>query len=98
MWVDPLDVTSEAAAGAPYIITTAFELTSINSVRLFSGNQAAAVGTDPIKPAVSADYDEIRLGGSWDAAIKTTAPVPEPATLLLPIAAFTVLARQRRKS
>jgi hypothetical protein len=98
MWVDPLDVSSEAAAGVPYIVSSGFELTSINSIRLFSGNQAAAVGTDPIKPAVSADYDEIRIGGSWDAAIKTTAPVPEPATLLLPIAGLVGLGMRRRRS
>ena len=96
MWVDPTNVTSEASAGVPYIITNAFELTSINSIRLFSGNQAAAVGTDPIKPAVSADYDEIRVGGTWDAAVRTAAPVPEP-TVLLPLAAIAGLLTRRRK-
>ena len=98
MWVDPLDVTSEAAAGVPYIISSAFELTSINSIRLFSGNQAAAVNTDPIKPAVSADYDEIRIGGTWDAAIKTVAPVPEPATMLFAIFGLAALGLRRRNA
>jgi len=98
MWVDPTNVTSEASAGVPYIISSGFELTSINSIRLFSGNQAAAVGTDPIKPAVSADYDEIRVGGTWDAAIKTVAaPVPEPVTMLLPVAGLVALSARRRK-
>ncbi len=92
LWVDPLNVTSELAAGTPYITTSAYELTSFNSVRLFSGNQAAAVNNDPIKDPVSADFDEIRIGGTWSAAI--TSPVPEPTTLLLPIAAL--VARRRK--
>jgi hypothetical protein len=95
LWVDPLDVTSELTAGLPYLVSSNYELTSINSIRLFAGNQAAAVGTEPIKPAVSADFDEIRIGSNWAAATTTTAPVPEPATLLLPIAS---LAARRRKA
>ena len=91
-------MTSELAAGAPYITTSAYELTSFNSIRLFSGNQAAAVNNDPIKDPVSADYDEIRIGGTWAAAITTTAPVPEPATLLLPIAGLAALVTRRRKA
>jgi hypothetical protein len=96
IWVDPLSVLSEAAAGTPYVSSNGFELTSINSIRLFSGNQANATANMPIKPPVSADFDEIRFGDSWNAAI-TTNVVPEPATLLLPIVGAALLATRRRK-
>jgi hypothetical protein len=100
LWVDPLNVTSEAAAGTPYLVNSNFELTSFNSIRLFAGNEAAAVGAPhnhAVKPPVSADFDEIRFGSSWDAAI-TTNVVPEPATLLLPLAGLALLSTRRRRA
>jgi hypothetical protein len=96
LWVDPANVTSEATAGAPYMTSNAFELTSFNSIRLFSGNNAAAVDGMPAKPAVSADYDEIRIGNSWLNVTRTS--VPEPATLslvLLSAVAFAALRNRR---
>jgi len=80
VWIDPTDVTSVAALGTPNLQTSAFELTSFHSIRLFSGNQAAAVDGAPIKVAVSADFDEIRIGATLQDAITT---VPEPTSLLL---------------
>jgi hypothetical protein len=98
LWVDPLDVTSEAAAGTPYMVNSGFELTSINSIRLFAGNQASTPDNVLYKPPVSADFDEIRVGGSWDAAVTTVAPVPEPATALLGFAGLALVAARRRKA
>ncbi|HEX2473999.1 MAG TPA: PEP-CTERM sorting domain-containing protein [Lacipirellulaceae bacterium] len=93
IWVDPTNVTTEAAAGAPYLTTSNFELVSFDSIRLFSGNNAAAVDGMPAKPAVSADYDEIRIGDSW---ADVTTIVPEPATLLLTIVSLVGLRGLRR--
>jgi hypothetical protein len=98
LWVDPTDVTSEAAAGTPYIVNNGFELTSFNSVRLFSGNEAAAVGAPhnhPIKPPVSADYDEIRIGNSW---ANVTTIVPEPTGFVLSLVCLAGLASLRRRA
>jgi len=80
VWIDPTDVTSIAALGTPNLTTNGFELTSFNSIRLFSGNQAAAVDGAPIKVAVSADFDEIRIGSTLLQAITT---IPEPTSLAL---------------
>jgi len=79
VWIDPTDVTSVAALGTPNLQTSAFELTSFHSIRLFSGNQAAAIDGAPIKVAVSADFDEIRIG----ATLQDATSVPEPTTLVL---------------
>ena len=83
MWVDPTDVTSEGAAGAVYASTSAFELTAITGVRPFVGNPAT-VGGNPV-PAVSANYDEFRLGGTWASVTSLGVPaaVPEPTTIAL---------------
>jgi hypothetical protein len=91
LWVDPTDVRTEPATS--YIQTSAFELTSVNSIRLFSGNEAAAVGAPhnhPIKPAVSATFDEIRLGGTWASVI------PEPSSLTLVLVALLAGGIRRR--
>jgi hypothetical protein len=93
LWVDPADVTSEPVV--PYIQTSAFELTSINSIRLFSGNLAAAIvgpPAQPAKPAVSADFDEIRLGTTWDSVI-----IPEPSALALTLMSAALLGGLRRR-
>ena len=93
LWIDSADVTSEAAAGAAYLTTSGFELTAITGVRPFVGN-GATVGGNPV-PAISANFDEFRLGGSW---LSVTA-VPEPASLVLAGlgAVGLALALQRRK-
>ena len=91
VWVDPTDVRTEPATS--YIQTSGFELTSVNSIRLFSGNQAAAVGAPhnhPIKPPVSTDFDEIRLGSTWASVI------PEPNSLSLAAVGLLAIARRRR--
>jgi hypothetical protein len=80
VWIDPTDVTSIAALGTPNLQSNGFELTSFNSIRLFSGNQAAAADGAPIKVAVSTDFDEIRIGSTLLEAVTT---VPEPGSLAL---------------
>jgi uncharacterized protein YjbI with pentapeptide repeats len=71
LYVDPTDVTAEP--DTPYIQTSAFELTSVNSIRLFSGNAATINGI--ANPAASADFDEIRISSSWS-DLFSNVPVP----------------------
>jgi hypothetical protein len=97
LWVDPANVTSEATAGAPYMTSNAFELTSFNSIRLFSGNNAAAVDNMPAKPAVSTDYDEIRIGNNWQNVTRTLVPEPTTFSLLL-LSSVVFAARRNRRS
>ena len=90
LWVDPTDVTSEATAGATYLSTSAFELTAITGVRPFVGNNATGF------PAVSANFDEFRLGGTWE-SVTSLAVVPEPTTgAFLGLGAVSLLALRRR--
>ena len=77
LWVDPTSVTTEAAAGSTYVSTSGFELTALTAIRPFVGN-AATVGGVPV-PAASGNYDEFRLGGSWESVTS----VPEPSSLAL---------------
>jgi hypothetical protein len=77
MYVDPTDVSAEPVT--PYIQTSAFELTSFNSFRLFAGTTATIDGVS--NPPAQANFDEVRLGSTWAAV--TTAVVPEPTTLVL---------------
>ena len=94
LWVDPSNVTSEGAAGASYVSTSAFELTAITAVRPFVGN-AATVGGNPV-PGASANFDEFRLGGSWE-SVTSLAVVPEPTSAaLLGVGALSLLALRRR--
>jgi hypothetical protein len=93
IWVDPTDVTSEAAAGTPYLTNSGFELTSFNSVRLFAGNTAAAANGFPARPAVSADFDEIRIGSTWG---DVTTVVPEPSTIMLMLVSVVTFVGLRR--
>jgi hypothetical protein len=79
-WVDPTDVTSEAAAAAAQFYSNSeFDLTSLTFLRPFSGNAAA---TTPVTPANIGSYDEIRLGGTW-ASVTSTPAVPEPGSVAL---------------
>jgi len=94
VWVDPTDVTSEAALGTANLMTSAFELTSFNSIRLFAGNQAAAVDGAPIKNPVSTNFDEIRIGGTLRDAIGT---IPEPASLASAVVGMLLLGSQLRR-
>jgi hypothetical protein len=71
LWVDPANVTSEAAAGAAYVSTSAFELIALTGIRPFVGNTTAGFN------GVSANFDEIRIGGTWESV--TSAAVPAPA-------------------
>jgi hypothetical protein len=65
LWVDPASVASEAAMGAPYITTNAFELTQITGIRPFVGASAAVPTGGPTVPGSSANFDEIRFGGTF---------------------------------
>ena len=81
LWVDPTDVTSEGAAGGIYLSTSAFELTAITAVRPFVGNSATVGGVTV--PGASANFDEFRLGGTWESVTSLGVAVPEPATGVL---------------
>jgi len=97
LWVDPTDVTTEAAAGSIYASTSAFELTAITGVRPFAGN-AAAVGGNPV-PGVSASFDEFRLGGTWASVTSLPVTVPEPTTAVMAGLGFGLaLVGRRRQS
>jgi hypothetical protein len=96
LWVDPTDVTTEAAAGAFYIQSSGFELAGFTTLRPFVGN-AATVGGGPV-PGVSADFDEIRVGGSWASVTTAAVPaIPEPATGLLLAIGGAAMAALRAK-
>lgn len=92
LWVDPTDVTSEGLAGATYLSTSGFELTAITGVRPFVGNTAGAL------TAVSANFDEFRLGGTWQ-SVTSLAVVPEPTSAALAgLGISMALVLRRRKS
>jgi PEP-CTERM motif len=98
LWVDPTNVTSQAAAGAAYITNSTFNVTGISAIRPFAGNTATITGLNG--NAVSGSFDEIRLGGTW-AAVTSAAVVPEPATIVLAglgFAGLFGLARRGRKA
>ncbi|HYO26558.1 MAG TPA: hypothetical protein VEQ85_16575 [Lacipirellulaceae bacterium] len=96
MWVDPTDVTTEVAAGPVYASTSAFELTAITGVRPFVGNTVAAGANNPALPAVSANFDEIRIGGTWASVTSEAVAIPEPSAALLMVAGWLAGARRRR--
>jgi hypothetical protein len=96
LWVDPSDVTTEGAAGAIYASTSAFELTAITAVRPFAGNNAT-VGGNPVT-GVIANFDEFRIGGTWESVTSLT-PVPEPTTgALVALGLGLALVLRRRRS
>jgi hypothetical protein len=92
IWVDPTNVTSLGALGAPYLYSSDYELASISAIRLFAGG-ANFMQPGMTRPPVSTDFDEIRLGSSLQSVV-----VPEPAALALATAAgaFTISACRRR--
>jgi len=97
LWVDPTDVTTEAVAGAIYASTSAFELTAITAVRPFAGN-GTTIGGNPVT-AVTANFDEFRLGGTWESVTSLGVPAPEPTTgVLAALGLGLALARRRRPS
>jgi hypothetical protein len=95
-WVDPSNVTTEAAAGLAYIDTSAFELTSVSTYRPFAGAAIATLnGVATPQAGASTDYDEIRLAGTWDAAIRG---IPEPTSALLFALSGLALGAFRKRS
>ncbi len=98
MWVDPTDVTTEAAAAVAQFYTgTEFDLGQLNYVRPFTGNQAAG---PPIAVAAVGSYDEFRIGGTWESVTSQVA-VPEPSSIAMAGAgglAFLLTARRRLRS
>lgn len=73
LYVDPTSMTAEPAT--PYIQTSAYELSSFNSIRLFAGNAATINGVP--NAAASVDFDEIRIGSSWSDMISTAPATPK---------------------
>ena len=100
LWVDPTNVTTQAAAGNAYLTTNAFDVSGISAFRPFAGSTVAVGANNPAMPAVSGSFDEIRLGGTW-AAVTSAAVVPEPATFVLAglgLLGLLGVARQSRKA
>jgi hypothetical protein len=93
IWVDPTDVTTEAAAGAVYLSTSGFELTAITGIRPFVGLTANGFTSS------SANFDEFRLGGTWEAATsQAVAASPEPTSALLFALSGLALGAFRKRS
>jgi hypothetical protein len=95
IWVDPANVTTEAAAGAAYLSTNGFELTSINAIRPFAGN-SATVGGGSV-PGIVANFDEVRLGNTWQLVTSQAVPTPEPSSACLAGLVGLALSAFRRK-
>lgn len=99
LWVDPSDVTTEAAAGTVYASTLAFELTAITAVRPFVGS-SASVGGNTV-PGTSGNFDEFRIGGTWESVTSLPVPtaVPEPTRVAMTALGLGValLLRRRRR-
>jgi hypothetical protein len=91
IWVDPTDVTTEAAAGTVYASTNGFELTNLTRIRPFVGNTAGGFN------GVSANFDEFRLGGTWESVTSQAIVVPEPGVGLLGMGVAGMLAGRRRR-
>lgn len=77
IWVDPTDVTTEAAAGAAYLSTSAFELIALTGIRPFVGFTGSGFAS------ASANFDEFRIGGTWESATSLPVAVPEPTSVVL---------------
>jgi hypothetical protein len=90
LWVDPANVISELAAGAVNVSTSNFNLTGITAIRPFTGNNATIDGFNG--NAVSANFDEIRLGGTWESVV-----VPEPCSTGLAFLSLGSLGLMRRR-
>ena len=98
LWIDPTNVTTQAAAGAAAVTNSTFNVTGMSAIRPFAGNTATITGANG--NAVSGSFDEIRLGGTW-ASVTSAAVVPEPATIVLAglgFAGLFGLARRGRKA
>jgi hypothetical protein len=91
IWVDPSDVTTEALAGSAYASTAGFNITGITGIRPFAGNTSGTF------TGVSANFDEIRLGGTWESVTSQAIAVPEPGVGLLGMGVAGMLAGRRRR-
>jgi len=95
IWVDPANVTTEAAAGTIYASSNGFELTNLTRVRPFVGANSAG---PPAFTAVSGNFDEIRLGGTWESVTSQAVPVPEPSALVIAAIGVVGLIAGRRRA
>ena len=91
IWINPDDVSSELAAGAPDFTSVDFAISSAGNI------QQLVFAQNYFGNRVS--YDELRYGTAWAdvVPVEPVALVPEPASIIVLLGALGALARRRRR-
>jgi hypothetical protein len=87
VWLNPVDVTSEAAAGA-----ASLEMSFAGVQDSTYALNRTALSVTGVNGEDCAQFDEVRFGTTWDDVVQ----VPEPAALAVLAGAMVVLRRQRQ--